>query len=283
MMKLTWLCLLAACGGSSSDTGPRPTTFGDGRPVDIKVPPGFDGSHDYPLIIGLHGFTSNGFVHATYFGLTKLVSEDKALLLAPDGTMDNNGSQFWNADPVCCDFNNKMPDDVGYIGKLIDDVIAAYPVDKSRVFVIGHSNGSFMAYRMACERPDVITAIAGLAGAASSMPASCTPEHSVNVLHIHGTADATVPFAGGGIGVGGAEGSVQQWAGHDGCGTTLAAGATYDLESQLAGSETQALASTCPSGVAVELWKVEGGSHVPNWGPTFTPTLWQWLDEHPRK
>jgi polyhydroxybutyrate depolymerase len=282
MTKLLCVCLLAACGGSS-ESGPRPTTFGDDRPVDIKVPPGFDDSKDYPLIIGLHGYTSNGFVHATYFGLTKLVSEDKALLLSPDGTLDNGGAQFWNADPVCCDFNNKMPDDVGYIGKLIEDVIETYPVDKSRVFVIGHSNGHFMAYRMACERPDLITAIAGLAGAASSVPASCTPERTVNVLHIHGTADATVPYTGGGLGSGGAEASVQQWAGHDGCATTLTAGASFDLEGALAGSETQALAAGCPSGVAVELWKVEGGSHVPNWGPTFTPTLWQWLDDHPRK
>jgi len=273
------ICLLAACGGGGSDSDSRPTTFGGDRPVDIKLPPGFDGSHDYPLIIGLHGYGSSGFVHVAYFGLAKLVSEDKALLLAPDGTIDNGGSPFWNADPACCDFNNKMPDDVGYIGKIIDDVIAAYPIDKSRVFVIGHSNGGYMAYRMACERPDVITAIAGLAGAASSVPASCTPSRDINVLHIHGTADETVPYAAGV----GAEGSVQQWAGHDGCGATLTPGATYDLDTSLAGQETQALTAGCPSGVAVELWKVEGGSHIPNWGPTFTPTLWQWLDEHPRK
>jgi polyhydroxybutyrate depolymerase len=283
MTKLWSICLLVACGGSG-DSGPRPVTFGDDRPVDIKVPPAFDDSKDYPLIIGLHGYTSNGFVHATYFGLTKLVADDEALLLAPDGTTDHGGAQFWNADPVCCDFDKTNVDDVAYIGKLIDDVIATYPVDKSRVFVIGHSNGSFMAYRMACERPDVITAIAGLAGAASSVPASCTPEKSVNILHIHGTADATVPYAGGGLGSGGAEGSVQQWATKDGCGTTLTQTGTFDLEAGLAGNETQALAAGgCPSNVAVELWKVEGGSHVPSWGPAFTPTLWQWLTEHGRK
>ena len=280
-MKLPWLCLLAACGGG--DSGPRPTTFGDDRPVDIKVPPAFDDSHDYPLIIGLHGFGSNGFTHAAYFGLTKIVSDGDALLLAPDGTLDNSGRQFWNADPACCDFDNKNPDDVGYLGKLIEDVIAAYPVDKSRVFVIGHSNGGFMAYRMACERPDLVTAIAGLAGAAASVPSSCTPARTVNVLHLHGTADATVPYAGGGLGGGGAEGSVQQWAGHDGCGTTLTAGATYDLDTVTAGNETQALSAACPSGVAVELWKIEGAGHIPNWGPAFTPTLWQWLTDHPRK
>ena len=273
-MKLAWLCLLAACGGS--DSGPRPTTFGDARPVDIKVPPAFDDSRDYPLIVGLHGYGANAFVHTAYFGLTKLVTDGEAIMIAPDGTVDTGGRQFWNADPACCDFGNLNPDDVGYIGKLIDDIIEAYPIDKSRVFVIGHSNGGYMAYRMACERPDVITAIAGLAGSASSQPTACTPARSVNILHMHGTADATVPYNNN------AEGSVLQWAGHDGCGTTLTAGATFDLEA-IAGSETQALTAACPANVTVELWKLDGVGHIPNWGPAFTPTMWKWLTDHPRK
>lgn len=281
MTKLAWLYVLAACGGG--DGGPRPVTFGGDRPVDIKLPPAFNDGRDYPLIIGLHGFGSQGFVHAAYFGLSRLVADGEALLLAPDGTVDSTGKQFWNADPVCCDFEGKNPDDVGYIARLIEDVTAAYPVDTSRVFVIGHSNGGFMAYRFACERPDLVTAIAGLAGAAASMPATCTPERAVNVLHIHGTADESVSYTGGGIGAGGAEASVLSWAGHDGCGASLTPGATYDLETALPGAETQALVAACPPGTGVELWKVEGGSHIPNWGSAFTPTLWQWLTDHPRK
>src|SRR5512139_2144632 len=232
MHKLVWLGLLAACGGG--DGGPRPTTFGDARPVDLSIPPRFDDGHDYPLILALHGYGSNAFTHTGYFGLRQLVANDEALMLAPEGTMDSGGRQFWNADAACCDFDGKNPDDVAYLGKLIDDVIAAYPVDRSRVFVIGHSNGGYMAYRMACDRADVITAIAGLAGVAASVPASCTPERAVNILHIHGTADTIVPYSN-------AEPSAQQWAGHDGCGTTLAPGATYDLENVSPGNETQAL------------------------------------------
>jgi polyhydroxybutyrate depolymerase len=271
-MKLAWLCLVAACGGS--DSGPRPTTFGDTRPVDIKLPPTFDDSRDYPLILALHGYGGNSFQHAAYFGLTKLVSDGEAIMLAPEGTPDNGGRQFWNADSQCCDFNNKNPDDVAYLGKLIDDVIAAYPIDKSRVFVIGHSNGGYMAYRMACERPDVITAIAGLAGSATAQT-TCAPARSVNVLHMHGTVDAVVPYDV-------AEPSTQQWAGHDGCGATLTAGAMFDIEAA-AGTETQSLTAACPAGVTVELWKMTGAGHVPNFGPAFTPTMWTWLKDHARK
>ncbi|HLL21942.1 MAG TPA: PHB depolymerase family esterase [Kofleriaceae bacterium] len=273
-MKQLWFCVLVACGGS--DSGPRPITFGGDRPVDIDAPATLDDGRKYPLILALHGYGSNGFVHASYFGLTKLATDGAALVISPDGTVDAGGKQFWNADPACCDFGGKNPDDVGYLGSLIDDVIDAYPVDTSRVFVIGHSNGGFMAYRMACERADVITAIAGLAGAASSMPASCTPARAVNVLHIHGTEDESVPYAG-------AEASTLQWAGHDGCGATLTPGAALDLETQIAGSETQSLSAACPAGIGVELWKVQGAGHIPVWGPTFTPTLFTWLTDRPRK
>ena len=271
-----WLCgLLAACGGGG-DSGPRPTTFGGDRPVDIKAPPSFDAGRDYPLIVALHGYGGNSFQHTAYFGLTKLVTDGEALMIAPDGIVDTGGRQFWNADPQCCDFGGKNPDDVGYIGKLVDDVLASWPVDRNRVFIIGHSNGGYMAYRMACERPDVITGIAGLAGAAASMRASCTPERSVNVLQIHGTLDDVVPYVSG-------EESVQQWSDHDGCTGPFVPGATFDLEAALPGNETRALAVACPTGVAVELWKIEGGSHIPNFGAGFTPTLWRWLQDHPRK
>jgi polyhydroxybutyrate depolymerase len=277
-MKLAWLVVLAACGGSDSE---RPVTFGGDRPTDLKIPPDFDAGRDYPLVVALHGYSANGFVQAAYFGLTNLVADNEILLLAPDGTLDSSGKLFWNADPACCDFDGKNPDDVGYIGRLIEDVSAAYPVDKQRVYLVGHSNGGFMAYRMACERADLIAGIAGLAGAAASVPSSCTPSRSVNVLHIHGTADTTVPYAPGGLGVG-AEQSVAQWAAHDGCGVTLTAGAQLDIET-IPGSETQTLTAACPATVAVELWKVEGAGHVPSWGPAFTPTLWKWLEDHPRK
>jgi polyhydroxybutyrate depolymerase len=40
---------------------------------------------------------------------------------------------------------------VAYLGAVIDDVAAHYTVDPKRFFVIGHSNGGFMAHRLACE------------------------------------------------------------------------------------------------------------------------------------
>ena len=66
---------------------------------------------------------------------------------------------------------------VAYLRAIIRDVMARYPVDRRRVFVVGHSNGGFMAYRMACEASDLVTGVVSLAGATWKDPARCRPEN----------------------------------------------------------------------------------------------------------
>jgi len=283
LRALLAVVVLAACGGG--DDAPRPLTFGGDRPVDLKVPPTLTEGRRYPLYLVLHGFGASGFGQAAYLGVSGLPAANEALVLAPDGTPNSAGRLFWNADPVCCDFENQGPDDVAYLGGLLDDVLETWPVDPDEVYVVGHSNGGFMAYRLACERADVIAAIASLAGNASSNAATCQPVREVNVLQIHGTADATVPYAAGGSGVGtvGAEGSVMQWGAHNGCGTTRTDGAPLDLEAGIPGAETHPHSTSgCPANGAVDLWEMQGAGHIPNFGPTFTPTLVQWFTDHRR-
>jgi polyhydroxybutyrate depolymerase len=265
--------LLAACGGSDA---PPSKTYGGDRPATLKTPEMLTAGKRYPLLVVLHGFGATGFVQSAYFGVTSLPTEDKALLIAPDGTEDSTGKQFWNADAQCCDFERKNPDDVAYIGGLIDDITADWPVDKNQVFVLGHSNGGYMAYRMACERADVIAAIAPLAGNASSAPASCTPMRAVNVAHLHGTVDGTVPYSG-------AAPSVDQWAMKNGCGTTRSAGTTYDFDNNVDGAETKTTTTAgCPPNGAVELWTMEGSGHIPVMNATFAAAIFDWFTAHKR-
>jgi len=32
----------------------------------------------------------------------------------------------------------------------------------------------------------------------------------------------------------------------------------------------------------VELWTIHGGSHIPNFQPTWSETIWTWLSAHPK-
>jgi polyhydroxybutyrate depolymerase len=283
MRALAIVCVLFACGNGGGGTPSK--IYGGDRPAELKTPAMLTEGKQYPLLVVLHGYSANGFVQTAYFGVGGLPAADQALLVAPDGTVDSKGAQFWNADPACCDFDHTNVDDVAYIGGLIDDIMADWPVDRAQVFILGHSNGAYMAYRMACERADVIAAIAGLAGNAASMPSACNPVRPVNVAHLHGTLDEVVPFDGGGVPSGfGAEASVAQWAAHNGCtATTRTATATLDLDSNVAGAETQiSVTDSCPASGAVELWRMEGSSHVPVMTSTFAPAIFGWLTAHAR-
>ena len=267
--------LLASCGTSKP---PPPREYGGDRPTTLQVPPMLEHGKQYPLVMILHGYGASGFVQEAYFGMSQLVSQNLAFVLAPDGLVDSMGHEYWNADPACCDFDHTNPDDAGYLGGLIDSVMHDWPIDPHAVYVIGHSNGGYMAYRMACDRADVITNIAVLAGAAASDPSTCTPSLPVPVLHIHGTDDAEVPY------VPNADASVMQWATHDGCAQTRTAGTNLDLDTNIAGPETTtATYDGCPPGVWVELWSIQGAMHVPALDQTtFGPRILQYWQAHPR-
>ncbi|MFT3917215.1 MAG: alpha/beta hydrolase-fold protein [Anaeromyxobacteraceae bacterium] len=281
---------LGACGGAGdpAPAGADPLVYGGARPVRLQVPASVEPGKTYPLVLLVHGYGASGTLQQLYFGLGPSTLPGGAFLLAPDGTSDGS-SRFWHANDVCCAFGPAQPDDVAYLGGLLDAVAAEWPIDPARVLVLGHSNGAFMAYRLACDRADRVTAIAGLAGAASSIDGSgCAPAKPVSVLHLHGTADQTVAYGGGmllpgGPAYPGAVASTEQWAAHDGCGTSWTAGAARDLVSTLAGAETAtAAAGGCPAGVAVERWTMTGAPHVPALTADFSAQVLGWLAEHPR-
>ena len=261
--------------------------FGDDRPVTLHVPKSYSCDKGAPLVIMLHGYTATSSIEEAYLGITA-ESEKRGFLYAhPDGTKDTNGNQFWNATDACCNLYGSKVDDSAYITKVITDVQAAYKVDPKRIYLLGHSNGAFMSYRMACEHGDLIAGIASLAGAMYTDATKCAAANAVSVLEIHGTADMTIAYNGGSIGPNtypGATTSVSDWATIDKCGATPdTTGAPLDIESTLPGKETTITSYTgCTGGTAVSLWTIAGGSHIPTFTPAFIPDVMDFLYAHPK-
>ena len=260
------------------------------RPYDVKEPTSYDAKKPTPLVILLHGYGANGVGQDVYFGLSQIASQRGFLLAYPDGTVDSGGKQFWNATDACCDFENKGIDDVGYLDAIITDMSDRYNVDKKRVYFVGHSNGGFMSYRMACDKSRRVAAIVSLAGANYADPdTSCKPERPVAVLQVHGDADATVPYAGGRSGplaVPSAESSVGFFARKNGCATTAETPAqNLDLEGGVDGAETSIKRwPGCTAGTAAELWTMHGVGHIPNFNrPAWAEALWSFLAAHPQQ
>ena len=276
--------LICACGGDSSDQEPPPTVFGGDRPTTLQVPASYDPDRSYPLLLLLHGWGGTSLLNQVYLGYTNAADTRDILIAAPDGMVDQDGKPFWNASDVCCDVYQTGVDDVAYLGGLVEDIQAAYSVDPARTYVLGHSNGGFMAYRLACERADLFAAIGSLAGAASfADPDACVPSAAVSVLQIHGTADETVAY-GGNASFPGAVASVERFASYDACRGTLTAAGTLDIDKRLPGAETETSSvSSCPSGIAADLWTIDGGAHSPVLdNPTFADLVWDFLSSHPR-
>jgi polyhydroxybutyrate depolymerase len=265
----------AGGAGGAGGAPDRDFTAGADRPVTVRVPPSYRDGVPAPLVILLHGYGATGFLEDTYLELGDASVARGAIFAAPDGTLDAEMRQFWNATDACCDFGDVAVDDSAYLLGLVDEIATHVDVDPKRVYFVGHSNGAFMSHRMACDHADRVTAIASLAGAVDLDPAACGATEPVSVLQIHGTADDTVLYDGGdnlGTSAGfpasspypGVEATIATWVGIDGCDSAPASGAPLDLDVYLDGDETTVSTySGCAGGSVVELWAIQGGSHIP--------------------
>jgi polyhydroxybutyrate depolymerase len=266
------------------------------RPVNLYVPSTYDGQTPLPLVILLHGYTANGDWVEGYLKFRPLAEGRGFLYCYPDGTVDRWGKRFWNATDAAGDFGNTGVDDVAYLQAVIEEIARGFAVDRKRVYLIGHSNGGFMAYRMACESADLIAGIASLAGMTFLDPSRCQPSQSVNILHICGTVDEYDSYLGGADTLTtplipanmppfpGAERTVQIWAGYNGAsGPVTEMAPSMDLVQDVPGLDAVITRyTTFPPGGAVELWTINGGSHVPTLFSEFSPRMIDWLLAHPK-
>lgn len=262
------------------------TTNDPSRPFVVNVPKTYDPAKLAPLLIVLHGYTGTGQSMKKYVGIQSRAEEKGFLTVYPDGTKDGAGNGFWNATVACCNFGEVDVNDSAYLVSIINEVSAKYHVDPKRVYFIGHSNGGFMSYRMACEHADKIAAIVSIAGAANGQAGVCKPSEPVSVLQIHGTADTTIAYAGGSINAlsyPSALDSVASWVSVNGCAAAPSKSTvTLDLVADLAGKETGVSSFAPCSRAAAELWSMNGAAHSPAFSADFAADVVDFLLAHPK-
>jgi polyhydroxybutyrate depolymerase len=172
---------------------------------------------------------------------------------------------------------------------ILDDVAKRFPVDLQRVYVMGFSNGGFLAQRLACDLAARVSAAVSIAGAAWADGSRCSPSEPVSILEIHGSADATVRPEGGFIfdiqtrRYPSLAQTISFWAAKDACGGPLAATGRLDFEASVRGDETQEEAySGCAGGASVAWWNVVGAGHLLQPTPAGMAAAWKWMAEHPK-
>lgn len=261
-------------------------TVGKERPA-LVVLPDAAATAPQPLLLVLHGYTSSGEYMDQYLQLRPEAAKRGVVLAFPNGTKEQGtGTPFWQGTSACCNFAQSTVDDVAYLVDLVDEIAAVTPIDRRRVYVFGHSNGSFMGYKLACTRPDVFAAVAGLAGATFAKRSDCRPSVPISILHMHGTADETIPIDGTVLAapVPSAMQTVKLWAGYNTCAVTkpMKRGKNIDIIATLKGAETQIYSYACPKGINVDFWKAVGAVHSPKPNANFPVQLFNWLLKHRR-
>ena len=147
----------------------------------------YSSSVKYPVLFNLHGGASTAQAYMEYVSDMRPIAENENFILVyPQATSDNNGNPTWHLGGE----NSKSTevDDVGFIGKIIDDLSSIYSIDQTRVYVIGFSNGAYLAYEIACLMNDKIAGIGVVAGHMFiDTFNSCSPSHPTPIINIHGT------------------------------------------------------------------------------------------------
>jgi polyhydroxybutyrate depolymerase len=114
-------------------------------------------------------------------------------------------SRIWNAGGgrppwACVGYCRDDIDEAAYVRAVLDTLPSSIPLDSTRVYAAGLSNGGAVVHRLGCELADRLTAIASLgAGNQFSTSADCNPSRNLPVLQINGTADGCWPYDGGPI------------------------------------------------------------------------------------
>ena len=171
--------------------------YGDSLRSYVVYEPSLDPNSDgYPLVVGFHGGGAQleGYSFIGTAGLVSKANAEKFIVACPNSL--TFGIPFWNAgsgyELIC-----NGTDDVGFAGAVIDSMIKNYNVDTTRIYLMGHSNGSMMAYRVAAE---LSSRIAGLAVNTGQMVYEyCNPEAPVPILHFHGLEDEKCAYEGASI------------------------------------------------------------------------------------
>ncbi len=230
------------------------------RKYTMYVPNSYNSATAAPLVINLHGYTSNAAAQQIYSNFMPIADTAGFLMVFPDGTAPF-GSPFWNAGITTA------PNDVIYMSDLIDSLRMIYQVDLRRIYSCGFSNGGIMSYYLACNLSNRIAAVASVSGTQfNAWHTLCNPPRPVPVMEVHGTADAIVPYAGD-ANFAPVDSVVKKWVQHNGCNAlplidTLAELSTSDNSRAI---HHRYLNGT--KGSSVELYKITGGSH--SWPGSF--------------
>ena len=164
------------------------------RDYYVSYPEDVGSSTPAPLIINMHGYGSGALSQRYYSEMDQFAHAQGIAVVYPQGEINNWGSASWNVGTF---WDQSNLDDVGFISAMIDQIDQNFDIDLDRVYACGMSNGGYMAYELACELEDKITAFGSVTGnfmLNTSTGQVCDFTREVPIVHFHGTSDTVVDY-----------------------------------------------------------------------------------------
>lgn len=209
-----------------------------------------------PLLVVLHYNGGTPEAMSTLTEVQELV-RDYGIWVAVPPVADGQ----WHDDPT----DTSTTDDVGFLSLLIDNSIAAYPVDAKRVYMTGFSDGAMMTLRYACDRPDKIAAAAAVSGTMlKTLVSVCTsPSFATPMALLNGTADTITKYSPTPYGISlTLPDSAKHWAKINGCGASPVVSNLADLSTTDGTTVTLTSYLGCATGDSVSLYTINNGGHT---------------------
>lgn len=256
------------------------------RTYRVHVPERYDPAEPTPLLVALHGSdrTLEDAASDTNYGLIGKSEREGFIAVFPDAASAPGArAGAWNRAHV---------DDVGFVRQVVTNVFRQTSVLRNRIYATGIGSGGALAYRLACELPEVFRAVATVA--ASGDAGGCTPSRPVSVLHIQARHDAATRAMGAGAdrrarllpaGLALAPDTAARWAQANGCYATPRHVLDTDGAFCQAWSwcRAQSEVQLCVTDSGGRTWpgtRRAAGGELPSTALSATDTLWAFFSRH---
>jgi len=253
------------------DSERKLTVNGLERTYLLHIPPTLDRLHPAPVVFAFHGLDEEPSAMASLTGFNDIADQANFLVVYPAGV-----ELSWNVGECCGFAATNNVDEISFVRQILSDLGTVASVDPKRIYATGLSNGAPLVYQLACEMSDIFASIAPVAGVLVYSP--CQPQQPVSLIQVHGLADTTVPYAGGGgLDTPPVEQVINTWAQLDGC-----AGSPH-VDNPIK-TIKHTVYAPCQAGTAVELYAIESGGHgwVAKSVWPASQVIWDFFAAHPK-
>lgn len=156
------------------------------------------------LVVVLHGAGSEGPRYLDMQGWGELARREGVIVVAPDAVPNDparparfrDNPRIWNSGRPRAGEVRSQLDESAFLQLILDELRRqGQAIDPARRYLVGHSNGAALTWKLLAEEPERWTAGVSVAGGLVNLPPRHPPLRPL--LAIFGDEDPLVPLAGG--------------------------------------------------------------------------------------